>query len=147
MSYVAQISEGDNLGSLREIYLAVSNWLSGVSPVNFKSGKVWEAIDFMPEMAGIKDSSKETPNGTEYTYQVVFLFNKQNAALYAAMKKYVEARGIIYCIDNNGLGRILGTPDAPVTFTYDADTGEKYNSMNYYKIVGTWVSSEMAVVV
>jgi hypothetical protein len=147
MSYAAEISEGDNLGSLREIYLAVSNWMTGVSPVSFKTGKAWEAIDFLPEMAGIKDGSVATVNGTEYPYQVVFYFNKQNVALYNAMKKYIEARGIIYCVDNNGLGRIIGTPDYPVTITYDADTGDRYAALNYYKIIATWVSAEQAVVI
>lgn len=146
MSYAVNMEEGENLGSLRLVSLAMKYWLDSVNPVSFKISYDWEAMDFVPETAFVKEVSKDTENGTEYSYQVSFLFNRQNAAMYTTMRKYIEGRGVIDCTDNNGLRRIIGTPESPVTFNYDADTGQGYSSLNYYKISATWVSSEPAVI-
>ncbi|GAA4327498.1 hypothetical protein GCM10023149_30930 [Mucilaginibacter gynuensis] len=147
MSYAASISEDNNVGSIRELSLAMANWFSAFNPASLYSMYAWEDMDFLPETASVKDSSKVTANGTEYSYSLVFTFNKQNVALYQVFQKYIGERGVIRFTDNNGLTRIIGTPQKPVTITHDADTGQQYRSLNYYKISASWVNNLPAVVV
>jgi len=147
MTYAAQFSEDDNVGSVIAISLAMKNWLSSVKPVSFLGTYGWEAMDFLPESASVQDSSKDSDNGTEYTYNLVFAFNKQNANLYNTFKKYLGMRGIIMFTDGNGLTRIIGTPEYPVTITHTADTGQAFNNLNYYKIAATWQSANPAIIV
>jgi len=147
MPYTVAFSEDDNVGSLRSLSLAMANWLSGFNPVTFYSGYDWETIDFLPEQASIKDSTKDSVNGPEYNYSIVFAFNKQNTDLYNVFKKYLGMVGILQTTDSNGLTRIIGTPENPVTITHDADTGQGYASLNYYKLNVTWQSCEAALVI
>ncbi|SEM66031.1 hypothetical protein SAMN05192574_101373 [Mucilaginibacter gossypiicola] len=145
MAFAAAFSEDDNIGSLRSISLAMANWLSGFNPVTFYTGYDWETIDFLPEQTSIKDNTKDSVNGPEYSYSIVFAFNRQNTDLYNLFKKYIGQTGILQTTDNNGLTRIIGTPSNPVTITHDADTGQGYASLNYYKLNVSWVNCEPAV--
>ena len=142
------ISEDINIGSLRAINFALSRQLSSINPVAFIGTATWMPVDFLPESAGLKDSSKDVPNGTEYTYALTFAFNKQNTGLYDAFKAYIGLPvGIVEITDNNGLTRILGTLKNPAIAKHDADTGQTYPSLNYYKITVAWVSDKAAVVI
>jgi hypothetical protein len=147
MSYAAIISEDDNIGSLREIKLAVAKQLTSINPITFKSGFGWDDIDFLPESGSNKDDSKDTANGTEYTYSLVFAFNRQNTALFNAFKKYLGQFGVLQFTDNNDFTRIIGTIANPVTITHSADTGQQYSSLNYYKVNVSWLSDVPALVV
>lgn len=146
MSY-AEISEDDNVGSLRAIDMALARNLSSVNPVTFNAGYDWLEIDFLPESGRLQDGSRDTPQGTEYNYAATFVFNKQNVALYNAFKPFIGILGVVQVTDSNGLVRILGTPKNPVTIAHDADTGTGYSSLNFYKVKITWDSHVPAVVV
>ena len=147
MSFLAQFSEGDNVGSIKAVSLAHKTWLTGVNPVAFISGKDWEDVDFVPEQGQLQHNSRDTENGTVYTYQVWFLFNKQNAALFDAFKKYIGQTGILKVTDGNDVTSIIGTPQYPVTLTHAADTGQAFAGLNYYRVNVTWESCEPAVLV
>ena len=147
MPYAVAMSEENNIGSLQAVSLAHKSWFSGFSPVSFFEGNDWLGMDFLPESASCKDSSTDTVNGPQFSYSLVFAFNRQNKAMYDAFLPYLGMTGIIQFTDNNDLTRIIGTPGNPVTIKQDADTGQQYNSLNFYKITVTWVSCVPAVVV
>ncbi len=140
-------SEDDNIGSLRAINFALARELSSLNPVTFIGSAAWMPIDFLPESSSLKDSSKEVPNGTEYSYALTFAFNKQNTDLYEAFNAYIGTFGIAEVTDSNGLTRRLGTLANPVTAKHDADTGTAYTNLNFYKITVAWVNDKPAAVV
>lgn len=140
-------SEGGNVGGILELFLQHFWYFTSLNPVTFKNGAGWTAIDFLPESASCKDSAAPVDNGTEYSYNMVFGFNKQSKTLYDAFARYIGQTGILKFTDNNGVTRILGTLKNRVTIKQDGDTGNNPTDANYLKLTVSWVSYKPAQVI
>jgi hypothetical protein len=140
-------SEGGSVGGILELYLQHFWHFSSLNPVTFKNGADWDEMEFLPESASCKDSASRVDNGTEYSYSLVFGFNKQSENLYNAFARYIGQTGIVKFTDHNGLTRILGTLKNRVTVKQDGDTGNNPTDMNSLKLTVTWLSYRPAQLV
>lgn len=141
-----EFSQGANVGGLREVLLAYHYELTSTAPVSFRPGRAWSVMDFLPDSSSCKESSSSGDNGPEHNYSLVFSFNKQAQAMYDAFKRYLGQVGVSRYTDNNGITRLLGNKDNPVTIKTESDTGNDPTDMNYFKITITWTNSEPAPV-
>lgn len=136
-----QINEENNVGSLSAIWLALAYQVATINPFAFIGAFAWLIVDYLPESAQVTESSAIVDGGTEWTYQLVFAVNMLNADMLATAKLYIGQFGIIQYTDNNGLVRLLGRKDNPVTITIDTDTGLQYISQNGLSLKAVWVDN------
>ncbi|WP_342645020.1 hypothetical protein [Mucilaginibacter sp. CSA2-8R] len=140
-------SQGANIGGVSQVLMAYSYELSSINPVSFKPGRDWSVMDFLPDSSSVKESSSAGDNGPEHSYSLVFSFNKQAQAMYDAFKRYLGQVGVTRYTDNNGVTRLLGRLDNPVTVKTESDTGNDPTDMNFFKITITWTNNEPAPVI
>jgi hypothetical protein len=140
-------SEGGTVGGILQLFLQQFWNFSSLNPITFKNGTGWDEMEFLPESASCKDSSTVADNGPEYSYSLVFGFNKQSQPLYDAFARYIGQTGIVMFTDNNGLTRILGTLKNRVTIKQEGDTGNNPTDLNSLKLTVTWLNHKPAQVV
>lgn len=142
------IAQDDNVGSLQAVSLLPAYAFTSLNPVTFATGfTAWDDIDFLDEAAQLTDESADTDNGMQFTYNLIFTFNKKRADLLASLAPYLGTIAIAKVTDQNGLTQIIGTLQSPITFKQNADSGKLTTDMNNVLITGAVVQDVAAIVV
>ncbi|MDB4919835.1 hypothetical protein [Mucilaginibacter sp.] len=142
----AQFSEDNNIGGAQRIQLAPAYAFSSLSPgVVFRAGYSWDDMVFLPENAQLTDESAEGDNGMQYTYNLVFAFNKKDADKIAALRKYLGTVAVALVTDSNGFQQIIGNQQTPITIKQNTDSGKQYTNMNNLLYTGVVVQDREAL--
>ena len=141
------IAQNDNVASLSALKLAPAYAFTSLNPVTFVAGYDWDVIDFLEESAQLTDESADTDNGLQFTYNLIFAFNKKRADLLASAAPYLGTVGIAMVTDMNGLTQIIGTLQSPITLKQNGDTGKVMGDMNNVLYTALVVQDVAAIIV
>lgn len=122
--------QGDNIGSLASVEIALHTDFAGFNPVNFLNGKGWTLVPFKDESGNMSFKVDETANGTVYTYAGRFFLQNLRNEVEETLYPFIGQRAVMRLIDMNGRVYIIGAPGTPVTLAVSGGTGDKYASEN-----------------
>jgi hypothetical protein len=141
------IAQDENVASLSVVKLAQAYNITSLLPlVQFVEGAGWDTIDFLEEYAQLTDETAESDNGLQYTYNLIFSFNKKRSDLLASLAPYLGTGAIALVTDNNGLTQIIGNLQSPITFKQNNDSGLKFGDMNNVAITGAVITDTAAII-
>ena len=123
------LHEGDNIGGILRVQIAMISDFESFAPVRFKPGKHWKEIDIYPESGLLKSDVQHSDNGRYYTYAGSFRIHHPNRKDESAIDPFIGPLSIMRITDHNKYVQVIGTPDEPVTLSRSADTGSKVTDL------------------
>lgn len=135
---------GNNLGgALRFNFINVNDVLSIPTPVNsvvssavvLKPGKVWSAGSATLGTMGYSEPSELTSAGTIYKKTFIAFCPEDNAANNDLFNANRNGQYIVDCTDSNGLRKLIGSIDEPLSFSSALNT-----KTNIPELAGTAIS-------
>lgn len=131
MNALNELNDGDNIGGLADIEVALANDFESFNPVSFKSGKYWKGIDFHPMSGLLKEDLQDSDHGIFYSYAGSFKIPKRDKKTELILDRFVGQLSVWRITDLNGLTIVIGSPSMPVTLTRSSDTGSSPAEMNH----------------
>lgn len=119
----------DNIGSLHRIRISPADNIDSVG--NIISTDNLKDIPFIIDTARRKCSRKEDKNGIYYDLEIECSVARTDTAEYILSE--LPERFVLITTDNNNIIRLDGTPEEPLHYTAELDSGEKFESLNYCK--------------
>jgi len=98
------------------------------TPVVLKAGARWYDLWFSPSTGSFKESMGDDVQG-EFVKPVVSLFSPRETPTVAYFaSQFQGVRCLVVFQDSNGLARIVGSLEYPLSFKHESDTGSSFNS-------------------
>lgn len=120
----------DNIGSLYRIQISPADNIDSAG--NIISTDSLSDIPFTMDTARRKCSRKEDKNGIYYDIEIECSIARTDTAEYILSE--LPERFVLVTTDNNNIIRIEGTPEEPLHYTSELDSGEKFESLNRCKL-------------
>ena len=137
MNSITKPDHLDNLGGIIKLwYIPVEDVSSISRPIHDFGGitlaanKQWLEFYFSPQSAKYDVKFKTGPKGSYFECMITGIYPKQNAANNYLINQLRDAAFVCKVLDANGVYRIVGTPDFPLKFTFDFDSGSKTADRN-----------------
>lgn len=89
-------------------------------------------VYFLPDAAGFTEPQGETEQGTFYKPSLQFVIAKDAPDAAEALARLAGGRFVAAYQDANGLTKLVGTPQWPLRFSRDLETGKKSGDRNGY---------------
>lgn len=131
MGKLNTLHEGDNIGGLLRIQIALASDFETFAPIRFKQGKQWQDIDIYPDSGLFKSDVQHGDNGRYYTYAGNFKIHHPNRKDENSIDAFIGPVSIMRITDHNKYTQVIGTPDEPVTLARSLDTGTKPTDLSH----------------
>lgn len=144
MSYlrtIRRLSATDNLGGIISLQVArAADVISMPEPINgtitddieFKAGTGFVQWDCTHETARMRSRSNASREGAVKSNELPFLIPKDQQAVKQQLDQAEDDEFIVLYKDANGRQCLFGTPETPVRFLFDHESGESFGSLNMY---------------
>lgn len=131
MEKLNQIHEGDNIGGILKVQIALLSELESFAPIVFKSGKSWKEIEIYPESGMFKSDVPHGDNGKYYSYAGSFKIHFPNRKDENAFDKFIGPVNVMRITDLNRYVQVIGSPEEPVTFSRTYESGSKVTDLSH----------------
>ena len=140
--------QGKNSGGVPIIYVQhAAAIVSMPTPValgisdNIEGGQ-FANIGITPESGDWNERQRENKQGASWEASFTCRVAKDNNATSWQLSNYTNKNLVTVVTDNNGVTRILGTPEAPARLTYQLIKGEGHVGTNLYNVTIAYVGEE-----
>jgi|SRR5690606_14363607 len=129
MGRLNTLHEGDNIGGIRRIQIALITDFKSFAPIQFKPGKNWQEIEIYPDSGLLKSDAQHGDNGKYYTYAGSFKIHHPSRKDENSIDRFIGPVSVMRITDHNKYAQVIGTPDEPVTLARSSDTGTKLTDL------------------
>lgn len=133
-------TQGKNSGGVPTIYVQHAADVTSVpTPVGLAiaadiASGLFAAIGITPESGDWNERQRENKQGASWEASYTCRVAKDNNATSWQLSNYANRNLVAVVTDNNGVTRILGTPETPARLTYQLIKGEGHVGTNLYNI-------------
>ena len=135
MDKLNELYEGDNIGGILRVQIALISDLESFAPVIFKPGKSWREIEIYPDSGLFKSDVQHVDNGRFYTYAGSFKIHFPNRSDENKLDAYVGPLSIMRITDFNRYTQVIGSPGEPVLFGRSFESGTKLTDLAHNSFV------------
>lgn len=144
MSYLKNIRRlygKGNMGGVLTLYVcSASDVLTIPDPVAkvipgdivFKAGAGFVRWDVTLESPRIKSTSRSSREGSAKSNRLTFMVPRDRQDIASMFDMAEDDTLIVVAKDGNGTVKLFGTPDSPLIFRYDQDSGQQFANGNFY---------------
>lgn len=125
---------GENIGGILEISIChIDDLEDSRTSIIFKPNRWWIVISTIPNTASLVDDEIDTDHGILFNYSGGFRRQYPSRSDELIFEKFLGQCCVVRVIDNNGICRILGRKDLPVSLTRTGNRGAKPSDLSYHE--------------
>jgi hypothetical protein len=136
-------NECPNIGGLRglrvwpasNVRLPAYQGVSLTTPIELLDPQNYADIWFLPDSAGFTEPQQDNVHGESYKPSLQLIIPKDAPDVAEAIARLTAVRYLVAgYTDGNGLSKLVGTPQNPLVFSADLETGKRGPDRNGYPL-------------